>query len=171
MRHGRPSWITGTALLASLALPFMGLAQEQAQGRPATHRHYKAVDLGTFGGPLSYLNPASTYGSPDQINDRGTAVGGSDTSIPPTPTSNGFICFGPAGIVPFVNHAFERRNGVVTDLGTLAGPENCSVATAINGRGQIAGTSENGVVDPRVWLTGGRLRRAPGPAAPPSWPV
>jgi probable HAF family extracellular repeat protein len=153
MRHGKRSWRTVTILFASLAVPFIGLAQESAQDHPAKHRHYKAVDLGTFGGPQSYLNPAGAYGSPNQINERGTAVGGSDTSIPPTPTSNSFICFGPGGIVPFVNHAFERRNGVVKDLGTLAGPENCSVATSINETGQIAGTSENGELDPILGLT------------------
>lgn len=148
MRHERPSWITGTTMLALLVMPFMGQAQENAQGNPGKHRHYKAVDLGTFGGPQSYINPASVYGSPNQINGQGTAVGGSATSIPATPVSNGFICFGPGGIVPFVNHAFGWRNGVVTDLGTLGGADDCSVGISINAKGQIAGTSENGVIDP-----------------------
>jgi probable HAF family extracellular repeat protein len=153
MRHGRLFWITGTAMLALLAAPFMSLAQEQAQDHPAKHRHYKAVDLGTFGGPESYINPASVAGSPNQINEKGTAVGGSATSIPTTPVSNGFVCFGPGGIVPFVNHAFERRNGVMTDLGALGEADSCSDATSINETGQIAGVAENGVLDPILGVT------------------
>ncbi len=137
------------SLLALIALPAVLTAQEQ----PAKHRHYKAVDLGTFGGPSSYINPTSVFGSPNQINERGTAVGGSDTSIPTTPVSNLFICGGVGGAVPFANHAFQRRDSLVTDLGTLAGADNCSVATSINARGQVAGTSENGVLDPILGVT------------------
>ena len=108
MRHGRLSWITGTALVASLAIPTLLAAEDH----PARHRHYRAVDLGTFGGPQSFINPASVAGSPNQINEQGVAVGGSATSIPLTPTSNPFICGGPGGVVPFVDHAFERQNRV-----------------------------------------------------------
>jgi probable HAF family extracellular repeat protein len=137
------------SLLALVALPALLGAEEH----PATHRHYKAVDLGTFGGPASYIQPTSEFGSPNQINERGTAVGGADTSIPTTPVSNFFVCGGVGGVVPFVNHAFERRDGLVTDLGSLAGADNCSVATSINARGQIAGSSENGVLDPILGVT------------------
>lgn len=140
---------TRVAALLALALPGFVVAQEH----PAKHRHYKAVDLGTFGGPASYIQPTSEFGSPNQINERGTAVGGADTSIPTTPVSNLFVCGGVGGVVPFANHAFERRDGLVTDLGTLAGADNCSVATSINARGQIAGTSENGVLDPILGVT------------------
>jgi probable HAF family extracellular repeat protein len=153
MGHGKPSWITGTAMLTLLAVPFMARGQEQAQDQPARHRHYTAVDLGTFGGPQSYINPASVVGSPNQINEKGTAVGGSATAIPTTPVSNGFVCFGPSGMVPFVNHAFERRNGVVTDLGALGGTDSCSDATSINETGQIAGVAENGELDPILGVT------------------
>jgi probable HAF family extracellular repeat protein len=72
----------------------------------------------------------------------------SRNGIPTTPTSNFFVCGGPDGLVPFVNHAFEWQHGSMTDLGALAGADNCSVATSINGRGEIVGFSENGVVDP-----------------------
>ena len=56
-------------------------------------------------------------------------MGGAGTSLPITPSNNPFICGGFDGVVPFVNHALEWQNGVTTDLGTLAGPDICSVAT------------------------------------------
>jgi uncharacterized membrane protein len=119
-----------------------------APANKAQHHHYKLIDIGTFGGPESYINPFDTLGSPNQINGRGTAVGGSATSIPTTSVSNFFICGGASGAVPFVNHAFEWQNGVVTDLRSLGRPSNCSVATGINANGEIAGQSEIGIVDP-----------------------
>src|SRR5205085_5105607 len=85
------------------------------------HVHYKAVEIPTFGGPASYINPASVFGSHTQINSQSAAVGAAATSIPALPTSNGFVCFGPAGAVPFIYHAFEWGNGRTTDLGTLSG--------------------------------------------------
>jgi probable HAF family extracellular repeat protein len=47
-----------------------------------------------------------------------------------------------------VNHAFKWQNGVLTDLGSLIGPDNCSVATSINAKGEISGRWGNGVIDP-----------------------
>src|SRR5262249_42504766 len=112
------------------------------------HHRYKLVDLGTFGGPESYINPAFTFGSHHQINHQGTVVGGSATSIPTTAVSNSFVCGGLDGTVPFVNHAFKWKHGILTDLDALPGGNNCSVATSINARGNIVGVSENGVIDP-----------------------
>jgi probable HAF family extracellular repeat protein len=143
---------TATALVASFAI-IASVAPLAADEHSAKHRHYKAVDLGTFGGPSSYINPASVAGSPNQINERGTAVGAAATSIPTTAVSNLFICGGVGGVLSVVTHAFARRNGVVSDLGTLAGADNCSVATSINAREQIAGTSENGALDPIMGVT------------------
>jgi probable HAF family extracellular repeat protein len=142
------------ALLAALAIPAQLAAQERnSEEHHAEHHRYKLVDMGTFGGPESYINNAFTFGSTNQINRRGTAVGGSATSTPTTPTSNGFICGGLDGTVPFVDHAFKWQDGDVTDLGTLPGGGNCSVATSINARGEIVGRSENGVIDPAVGAT------------------
>lgn len=72
-------------------------------------------------------------------------VGAAATSSPRPP--NRQICGGPDGLVPFVYHAFAWRDGVLTDLGALPGFE-CSEAVSINARGEIAGRSGNGVVDP-----------------------
>jgi probable HAF family extracellular repeat protein len=138
--------------LAALAIPAQVAAQDKQQHQHKFH-HYQLVDVGTFGGPESYINPPFTFGSHNQINRRGVAVGGSGTSIPTTPTSDLFVCGGLDGIVPFVNHAFVWQEGNVTDLGALPGGDNCSVATSINERGEIVGTSENGLIDPAVGVT------------------
>ncbi len=150
MRIHYMTTIARIALIGVLASPIALSAQEQAgaQAQKPRHHHYKAVDIPTFGGPASYINPASVFGSPTQINSRGTAVGVAATSIPYFPTSNGFVCFGPAGNVPFVYHAFKWMDGTVTDLGTLSGPDECSEATSINARGEIVGTSEVNEIDP-----------------------
>jgi len=141
--------ITATTLFAGLAVPLGFAAQDDAaQANNPKHHHYKLIDIGTFGGPESYLNPTPVIGSPDQLNSQGTTVGGAGTPIPTTPTNNPAICGGFEGIVPFVNHALEWRDGVVTDLGSLGAADNCSVATSISANGGITGQSENGVVDP-----------------------
>jgi len=44
------------------------------------------------------------------------------------------------------------ENGTVIDLGVLGGADSCSVATSINEKGESAGTSENGVIDPLIGL-------------------
>jgi probable HAF family extracellular repeat protein len=137
---------TFAVLLAVLAIGTPLAAQEH---KPK-HSRYKAVDIPTFGGPSSYINPQSVFGSPTQINSRGTAVGVAATATPAFPTSNGFVCFGPAGAVPFVYHAFKWLDGAVTDLGTLSGPDECSEATSINASGQIVGTSETSEIDPFI---------------------
>jgi hypothetical protein len=54
-------WMTAVSLFAALAMP-VGV---RAQDNPTTdtrHRHhqYRLIDVGTFGGPNSYLNFAST---------------------------------------------------------------------------------------------------------------
>jgi probable HAF family extracellular repeat protein len=114
-----------------------------------THfRHYRLIDLGTFGGPASYINNPAALGAPNQINANGVAVGSSATSVPSTPESNTGLCGGVDGIVPYIFHAFKWQAGYVTDLGALVGDDNCSVATSVNARGEIVGQSENGIVDP-----------------------
>jgi probable HAF family extracellular repeat protein len=139
--------------LASLFTVPVRLDAQKDQDHRDRHDRYKLVDLGTFGGPESYINPAFTFGSHNQVNRRGTVVGGAGTTIPLTPTSNPFICGGLDGIVPFVNHAFKWEHGDVTNLSALPGGDNCSVATSINDHGEIAGTSENGEFDPVLGLT------------------
>src|ERR1700752_1311239 len=144
------SCFTIAASLFALPLPLWLAAQvaKPPQGGQAHQPHrYKLFDLETFGGPESNMNPVGN-GSP-YISTHGVAVGTSATSVPSGPTANGFFCLGLDGTVPFVFHAFEWKNGEVTDLGSLApAVTNCSDAIAVNSSGMLAGGSENGLVDP-----------------------
>jgi len=136
----RTMCISAVTLFAALALPVQVAAQ---------HTRYKLIEIGTFGGPESYVNPAGAIGSPSTLNSSGVVVGGAGTSIPLTMNSSRVICGGVEGF-PWlgVNHALEWQNGTLTDLGGLAGPDNCSVATSINASGEVSGHSENAVIDP-----------------------
>jgi probable HAF family extracellular repeat protein len=136
---------TAMTLFAALAIPVRMAAEH--------HARYKLIDMGTFGGPASYVN-APINGVP-ALTGQGTTVGTSATSIPAPANINPFGCLGPDGTVPFIFHAFEWQNGVVTDLGALPPQhEDCSIAQAVNPRGGIvAGSSGNGVVDPLIGLT------------------
>jgi probable HAF family extracellular repeat protein len=105
------------------------------------HHHYKLIDLGTFGGPLSFVNTEPTE---NFINAQGTIVGGADTLVP-TPAPS---CYNPVNNNDcYISHAFAWHNGNLQDLGTLPGGY-LSYAEGINNRGQIVGVSENGQIDP-----------------------
>jgi probable HAF family extracellular repeat protein len=152
MKSGKLMCIAAMTLLALLVIP-VRLAAQGHQDRRQTHHQYRLVDIGTFGGPDSYILPAPVIGSHNQINNRGITVGGAATPAPTTSTNNGVICTGVNFNSPFVHHALQWQNGAVTDLGSLAGADYCSIAGSINTRREISGTSENGVVDPVVGLT------------------
>lgn len=128
------------ALLATLAVTLQMSAQNAQPAEGAKHHRYKVVDLGTFGGPSSSVNCCE-----HQITARGVVVGSADTSAAnPNPG-----CFnGPLGGTDCnVNQAFQWRDGTLTDLGALPGGYN-SYAQAINERGKVVGSAENGVTDP-----------------------
>jgi probable HAF family extracellular repeat protein len=82
--------------------------------------NYRVLDLGTLGGSLSIA-----FG----LNDRGVVEGFS------TPSGNASF------------HAFVWRDGIMTDLGTLGGP-NSESFFGPNERGQAAGVSELSTPDP-----------------------
>ena len=86
-------------------------------------------------------------------------MGAAATPIPSPGNSNTSICEGIDGNTPFVFHAFKWQDGVVTDLGSLPGPDNCSVATSINEDGEITGYSENGLTDPLTGIRESARRR------------
>jgi probable HAF family extracellular repeat protein len=151
MKSAKLMCITAIASFAALGIP-VRLAAQANQEHNHKHHHYQVIDIGTFGGPASYINNQFSIGAPNQINSRGTTVGAAATSIPSPGNSNTTICEGLDGILPFVFHAFKWQDGAVTDLGTLPGADNCSVATSINANGEIAGYGENGVVDPLIGI-------------------
>jgi probable HAF family extracellular repeat protein len=99
---------------------------------------YTLVDLGTFGGPNSFQNYPGR-----SLTDDGTAIGEADTSVA---DPNAPICFADCTVSP----AFEWRNGHLTDLGALPGP-NSSCPTWINDRGMVAGVSEYAVDNSAGW--------------------
>src|SRR5271165_28381 len=122
-------WMAAVTLFAALAIPVGMAAQDSpSQEHKSKHHRYTLIDVGTFGGPASYINGQAALGSPNQMNSRGTTVGAAATSIPSAGNSNTTICEGIDGNSPFVFHAFKWEDGVVTDLRKLPGPDNCSVA-------------------------------------------
>jgi probable HAF family extracellular repeat protein len=143
MKH-ETTFIT-LALLAALAIPVQTTAQEaQQEGKPHHHK-YRLIDLGTFGGPQGFINPSGNGGP--YINNEGDTVANAQTVIPVPPNSS--LC------VPGQNvyHALRRHGRQITDLGALPpSDQNCSFALGINDKGEIAGQSENGVIDPLLGL-------------------
>jgi probable HAF family extracellular repeat protein len=105
------------------------------KGRVAINVDRFTLDLGTLGGPNSWDNP---FGG--EINDRGEAVGYSETSVP-DPDGEDICGFGTKRTC----RPFLWRNGHMSALPTLGG--NNGQASAINNRGQITGFAENGIVD------------------------
>ena len=93
--------------------------------------HYTVIDLGTLGG---------TFSGATGVNNKGWVDGFStlpgETCTPPTSGCD--------------EHAFLWRDGVMTDLGALGGP-NSGVGfwgRRANDLGQIAGTAQTGTPDP-----------------------
>ena len=135
--------ITAIMLFATLAIPIGFAAQEQQQQEPKKeHARYKLIDLGTFGGPSSYINVYTGTGfSQQDLNNHRMEVGSADTSTPDPFAPN---CF---NADCFVSHTFLWQKGVSTDMGALPGGGS-SLAAWISATGLIAGESQNGVIDP-----------------------
>jgi probable HAF family extracellular repeat protein len=133
-------WSTAQLVCAALAIT-IGLAAQDKQGQHPKHHQYKLIDMGTFGGPASYIE---VNGSGNQIlNNRGIFTGSADTSTPDPYAPN---CY---DTDCYVSHAFEWKNGVVTDLGVLPGGYS-SATGGINERGWIVGQSQDGLIDPLI---------------------
>jgi probable HAF family extracellular repeat protein len=144
MKSKKLTCLLSAALFATTAIPSQLSGQEQTHSKNPTvqQRRYKTVDLGTFGGPNSYLP------EPNQairaLNNRGVVAGGADTS-----TADRFCLNADC----LVSHTFRWQNGVLTDLGALPGATpglNLSEPQWINDRGDIVGASENGKIDPAL---------------------
>jgi probable HAF family extracellular repeat protein len=135
--------IIALALSATLAVP-VWLAAQSKQNHPHQYHHYQIVDVGTFGGPQSFLADGGGISAATDMNQQGTLGGWSDT-----PASDPFYpyCY---TTDCYVAHAFRLQNGVVTDLGTLVAGVSSDSGGGINNSGLIAGTSENGELDPLV---------------------
>jgi len=110
-------------------------AQEQTARHSGADSRYILKDLGTAGGPNSYVADVT-----DPFNSEHTVVGIADTPFPDP--------FDPFCVYDcFVVHAFQWRADVLTDLGALKAGVS-SLPNAINASGMVAGFSETGAVDP-----------------------
>jgi probable HAF family extracellular repeat protein len=145
--------LAAITLFAALAIP-VGLAAQDNQDQKHKHHHYKLNDLGTFGGPQSWVWGWDEFA--DSMSNRGGLMGGADTSAPNPnyPNFNPFMGLPNVGYPlnsdPYTQHAFQSKHGALIDLGVLPGGYN-SFAQWISGNGTVAGASENGATDP---LTG-----------------
>jgi probable HAF family extracellular repeat protein len=140
MRNQLCIWLTTVLLVAGISSsPELGAQQTMSDHHHARHQKYKLIDLGTLGGPASYL----ANGADGILNNQGILSGWANTATPdPFPAA----CASPNC---FVTHAFETRNGMLNDLGTLPhGASSQAFWTTSNGL--IAGFSQNGDVDPLV---------------------
>jgi probable HAF family extracellular repeat protein len=136
--------IAVTTFLGAL-LP-IHLAAQQVRAGESKHHHYKLIDIGTFGGPQSYVNPGSgneTGNYTMVLNSAGSVTGWAEFSAPdPFPA----FCFTDDCVTA---HAFVWKNGAKTNLGALPGGAS-SAGNWISSNGLIAGFSQNGVIDPLI---------------------
>jgi hypothetical protein len=129
-------WATAATAMLSVAGP--GAAQaHRGAGYP-----YRLIDLGTLGGP----NDGIGNFPPASLNAAGVVTGTANTSVadPYSPDNSAF------NGDPFVQHTFLWHDGVLRDLGALGAQagRNSSYPNAINSRGDAAGLSDNGIIDP-----------------------
>ncbi|HWS95286.1 MAG TPA: hypothetical protein VN620_02260, partial [Candidatus Methylomirabilis sp.] len=117
-------------------------AQDNA-GTKAGHHHYLLVDLGTLGGPDSII-----FGETGPLNNRGMVSSCATTSVldPNYPNINPYFT---ARGDSYIQHAFVWRDGVLSDLGTLAGGTS-SCEQWISDTGFIVGGSTNGLIDSQL---------------------
>jgi probable HAF family extracellular repeat protein len=130
--------------LFAVAMPVSLAAQGKAKEHH-THQyhHYQLIDVGTFGGPQSFLSQIGGLPRAGILNNRGTLTGAAETlTVDP-------YCFWSQDC--YASHAFRWRNGGKTDLGVLSGGIGSQV-NWIGANGLIVGISDHAQQDP---LTGG----------------
>ena len=149
MKSRKLTCLTAMALFAALALPVRPRLAAQEQGKE--HTRYKLIDLGTFGGPSSYLASSNAAnGAVNQVlNNQGTVVGWGDASTLDPFAANPLGCFSPFPPDCFLPLAFQWQKGVLTNLGVLPGGD-ASDAKWISDTGLIAGEARNGLLDPLI---------------------
>lgn len=151
MKYPCVSWLMLSTLCTGLAVSGRGVAQEQSELKfsATNHTRYRFRDVGSFGGPVSYLaNDANGTGSASGVlNNSGSIVSGADTSASNPNYPN--VCLLCVTTDPLVVHGSLWQNGHLADLGALLGGNN-SFANWISPNGLIAGYSETGQIDPLI---------------------
>ena len=66
------------ALLTALLIPVQVAAENNQDG--SKHHHYKLIDMGTFGGPQSYVPVDELLSTGLELNNSGVFVGFADTA-------------------------------------------------------------------------------------------
>jgi probable HAF family extracellular repeat protein len=129
------------ALSAALLVPASLTAQQRGDGHEhdGTGHRYKLVDLGTFGGPISYGFSMTGPGE-RHLNNAGTVSSYADFATPDPYAPD--HCFDPDCLLA---HAFRWRHGRLTDLGALDDRYNSAVSS-INDRGWATGQSQTGII-------------------------
>jgi probable HAF family extracellular repeat protein len=127
----------------TLFLTFLALFSLRLELVAQTPPRYRLVDLGTSPSHPA-LSPFFDGISAQSLSRRSTMTGSLETA---TPDSFAPFCFQEDCLV---THAFQWRNGVLTDLESLAGPGFSSAAFWTSGNGLIAGLSQNGKINPLI---------------------
>ena len=135
MKKDLTTYIATLTVLAAFGVPVQLTAQ-------AVHHHYQIVEIGTFGGPQSFLFSGEYDLNPTELlNQKGTVAGDADTAaIDPFAPNYGW---GDG----YVAHTFQYQNGELTDMGALPGGGS-SYSAWESGSGLLAGVSETGQLDP-----------------------
>jgi hypothetical protein len=136
--------VSASAAAAETVVSALPVRPSIAQQPSSSHPHYKLIDLGTLGGPQSYVNNGNDGSTQVAVlNNKGELTGWADTSAPdPFPD----FCFNEDCRV---SHAFEWHAGVRTDLGALTEGLS-SAASWVSASGLIVGFAENGEMDPLI---------------------
>jgi probable HAF family extracellular repeat protein len=123
--------------LRTLGIPFsLAAFAALSLGQDQSLHHYKVVDLGTFGGPDSSIPFVQHV-----LTNNGVLIGEAETNKadPFDPQCSNPNCR--------IQYGFEWRRGVRIRLSGLAAGASTD-AQAVNSRGNIAGGSRDGTIDP-----------------------
>ena len=134
-----PSRVGKLAVLGGVALLTIALC---AQERQLQSTHYRLFEIGTFGGPNSF------YQGGEPIATRNGIVVGTANTPGTDPFAPDCLFDGAC----FVQHAWQWKEGKLTDLGALPGGNYSSYTNAVNSHGVTVGQSQDGDRDPFTGL-------------------
>ena len=137
------TWVGIIATTVFALATAVSLAGQGNQTSAHQYHHYQLVDVGTFGGPQSFLNLPGLP-APGVLNNRGQIAGTADTSAIDPVCQNHFPdCY--------ASHGFIWKNGSKTDLGILPGGTNSQV-NWISSNGLMTGVDDLNQPDPLLGM-------------------